>query len=88
MINRYAVAIPFVALTLAGCNLASFETTPVPLETASGTVICQLYARELVIFDRSISQPTTMTQIDADEACREEGDRQLKELNAAKIKNS
>ena len=71
----------FLALgcvVLAGCigDPRDYETTPVSLETSKGTVVCQLYTPERVLWDRSISRPQNMTVEEADNICRAEGERQ------------
>ena len=65
-----------VTLALAsGCTLASFETEPVTLKTDKGEVVCQLYDRYTVIFDRVIHMPYAMHIAEADALCRAEGER-------------
>ena len=65
-----------VTLALAsGCTLASFETEPVTLKTDKGEVVCQLYDRHTVIFDRVIHMPYAMYVEEADALCRAESER-------------
>ena len=65
-----------VTLALAsGCTLASFETEPVTLKTDKGEVVCQLYDRNTVIFDRVIHMPYAMHVEEADALCRAESER-------------
>lgn len=66
-----------VSAGLTGCvgSPEHHETTPVEVETAQGTVTCQLYTRERVMWDRSINRPNAMDVKVADEICREAGRR-------------
>ena len=52
-----------VVLLLGGCvgGPTQYETTPVNVQTAQGVVVCQLYTRERVIWDRSINRPASMS---------------------------
>ncbi len=74
---------PFLLLTvgglvLAGCSLdpKSYETTPVTVQSKLGPVLCQLYTREIVEWDRSIDRPAKMSVEQADAICHDEGVRQ------------
>ena len=51
------------------------ETEPVTLKTDKGEVVCQLYDRHTVIFDRTIHMPHAMHIAEADSRCRAEGER-------------
>ncbi|KIC37622.1 hypothetical protein [Leisingera sp. ANG-M7] len=65
---------------LSGCvSPEQFETTPVQLQTSKGVVTCQLYTKDRVLWDRSIDRPTSMPVQEADEICKREGYRQMKE---------
>lgn len=67
-------------LGLAGCiSPEQYETEPVSLKTAKGTVVCQLYTKEQVVWDRAIDWPRKMTVEEADNICKAEGYRQLRE---------
>lgn len=70
-----AFALPIVAL--AGCvsSPVDYETAPVKIETAKGTVTCQLYTKDLVVWDRAIDRPATMSVKEADSICNAEGER-------------
>ena len=63
---------------LYGCvgDPSTYETEPVSLETPKGTVICQLYTPDRVIWDRAINRPDSMSIKEADDLCRAEGERQ------------
>lgn len=68
-----------MAVVLTGCgglDPQSYETTPVQLKTPKGIVVCQLYTREQVLWDRAIDRPGTMSVREADDICRAEGLRQ------------
>ncbi len=60
---------------LAGCQMgpSAFETEPVRVPTAKGDVICQLYTRNSVTWDRSVAHPETMSVMEADDICFEMG---------------
>jgi hypothetical protein len=59
---------------LSGCmDPRSFETTPVEVATAAGIVTCQLYTPGMVLWDRAINRPESMSIEDADAICSEEG---------------
>lgn len=77
---RRTIVLPLVAGTalLAGCSLdpASYETAPVTLQSAKGPVVCQLYSKEIVEWDRSIDRPARMSVKEADDICYAEGLRQ------------
>lgn len=77
--SRIPAAISLMALiVVAGCvgDPTAYETAPVKLKTEKGTVTCQLYTREQVIWDRAIDRPANMSVKEADELCRAEGRRQ------------
>ena len=63
------------ALTLAGCvsSPEQYESTPVQIQTDQGVVVCQLYTKERVLWDRSIMRPSGMSVEAADEICRDAG---------------
>lgn len=63
---------------VSGCvsDPRAYETEPVSLKTAKGVVVCQLYTRERIIWDRSVNRPANMTVEQADTICRDEGRRQ------------
>lgn len=68
------------ALALAACvpDPRAYETAPVQLQTPKGVVTCQLYTKELVVWDRSIDRPDAMSLKEADALCHQEGVRQQK----------
>ena len=63
---------------MSGCTITSFETEPVTLKTDKGEVVCQLYDRNSVIFDRVIHMPHAMHVEEADALCGAEGERLAK----------
>jgi len=83
------VKVLFVALAatgvLAGCggiDPRDFETEPVELQTAKGTVTCQLYTPQRVVWDRAIDWPRSMNAREADAVCQAEGQRQKDALRS------
>lgn len=65
-------------LFLGGCvSPAQYETTPVEVQSAQGVVLCQLYTREITVWDRAIDRPDTMSVQEGDAICRAEGLRRL-----------
>ncbi|AML50932.1 hypothetical protein [Falsihalocynthiibacter arcticus] len=72
-------AVTITSLALSACGSPrDFETTPVKVETAAGTVTCQLYTKSLVDWDRAIDRPNSMDATTADNVCRAEGVRRQK----------
>ena len=50
--------------TLAGfIDPANYTTAPVSVTTQSGTVVCQLYRTNTVLWDRAISVPPTCQSV-------------------------
>jgi hypothetical protein len=78
---RAAALLLGLACVLSACvpDPRDYESTPVKLETPEGTVTCQLYTRERVLWDRAIDLPASMTVARADRYCQAEGQR-LKDL--------
>lgn len=64
-----------VFLSACAQDPRSYETTPVEVKTKKGTVTCQLYTRERVLWDRAIDRPSGMSVRAADDVCRAEGQR-------------
>jgi hypothetical protein len=61
---------------LAACvSPESYESEPVEIDTPAGVVTCQLYTRDLVIWDRAIDRPDSMSVSTADAICVNEGQR-------------
>lgn len=65
-------------LTLSACspNPADHVTPTVAVESASGPVTCQLYRRDMVMWDHAVARPTGMSNDAANDICRAEGQRQ------------
>lgn len=61
------------AISACGMGPKAFETEPVKVPTAKGDVYCQLYTRNSVTWDRSISHPQNMSVQEADDICFEMG---------------
>ena len=65
-----------IGLMLAACvSPEAYESEPVEVDTPVGMVICQLYTRDLVVWDRAIDRPDTMSVSTADAICVNEGKR-------------
>ena len=62
---------------LSGCSInpVNYETTPVQIQTPQGTVVCQLYTKERVLWDRAIGVPAGMSVETGDTICKNEGIR-------------
>ena len=76
---RVSVTVAGVAFCgAAGCAIdpRNFETEPVEVTTSKGVVVCQLYTKESVVWDRAIDRPDDMGVREADDICRAEGARQ------------
>lgn len=73
------IAIALCALTAAsGCSIhqANYETAPVVVATRSGDVTCQLYTKQIVMWDEAIDIPAGMPLDQADRICLYAGERQ------------
>lgn len=68
-------ALAAAVLTLSACSIdpSDYETDPVQLQSAKGTVTCQLYTKRIVRWDRAIDRPATMSVKEADDICMAEG---------------
>ncbi len=77
MIKFVPIALLASTTLLAGCAIdkRSFESQPVKVKTAQGTVTCQLYTKERVLWDEAIDVPAHMPISRGDQICREEGYR-------------
>jgi hypothetical protein len=73
---RKAPLFGLLAAGLSACSSPSaYETEPVEVDTPAGVVICQLYTRNLVVWDRAIDRPPSMSVTTADAICVNEGKR-------------
>lgn len=73
---KNSIILTLLLLTgLSACTVGpkAFETEPVKVPTDQGDVYCQLYTRNSVTWDRSISHPPTMDVREADDICFEIG---------------
>ena len=83
------VAVLGAATLIGGCtsgiNLQDYATTPNAVQTAQGTVTCQHYRYDQILWDEAISAPTGMSIETADQICKNEGFRIIEEgtINAA-----
>ena len=73
---RTLALVPCVLVLAACLDPRDYESEPVTVPTAQGPVICQLYTRERVIWDRAINRPERMSVEMADSICIAEGKRQ------------
>jgi PBP1b-binding outer membrane lipoprotein LpoB len=64
-----------IAFVLSGCSInpVDYETDPVQVASPKGTVTCQLYKKDQVVWDRAISVPAGMSVTAGDNICKEEG---------------
>lgn len=75
MIHKFAAAVVLTA-TVAACTPQQYESEPVTLQSPQGPVVCQLYTKSMLDWDRSISRPDAMSAATADRLCEAEGIRQ------------
>ncbi|WP_264213566.1 hypothetical protein [Leisingera thetidis] len=77
VINHKILIFAGFATALGGCvSPENYETEPVQIQTSAGVVVCQLYTKDRVLWDRSILRPDSMSVEQADAICRNEGLRQ------------
>lgn len=69
-------AFGFAALAACSLDPKDYETTPVTVDTPQGQVVCQLYTKDIVRWDRSIDRPETMSVKTADAYCLQEGQKE------------
>lgn len=69
-----------VAGLAAACDRSPYESAPVTLNDDEGTVVCQLYTPERVMWDQAIQHSDSLTKEQADAICQAEGLRQKKAL--------
>lgn len=68
------VVVAALVLTgVAACSPAQLESEPVTLQSPQGPVVCQLYTKNMLDWDRSISRPEAMNLATADALCQAEG---------------
>lgn len=75
MIKHFTIAAVLLS-GVAACSPQRFESEPVTLDTPQGPVVCQLYTKSMLDWDRSVSRPATMSVEAADRLCEDEGRRQ------------
>ena len=62
------------AATLTGCiDPANYAATPVSVTTETGTVVCQLYRTNNVLWDEAIPIPPGMSISTGDAICKNKG---------------
>ncbi|WP_284163780.1 hypothetical protein [Frigidibacter sp. SD6-1] len=76
MSNKLFMGFLGVAVLSACVSPADYETTPVTVNSPKGPVVCQLYTKQQVLWDRAVSVPTGMTVKEGDQICIAEGQRQ------------
>lgn len=74
--TKYFALAGAAILALSACTPKDYESAPVTLETPQGPVVCQLYTKSMLDWDRSITRPNTMSVETADSLCKAEGRRQ------------
>ena len=63
-----------ISTARTGCiDPANYATTPVSVTTETGTVICQLYRTNNVLWDEAISIPPGMSISTGDAICKNKG---------------
>ncbi|MFV0386684.1 hypothetical protein [Paracoccus sp. (in: a-proteobacteria)] len=72
MMEKVALLSVFTVI-IAGCTPKDFWSPPVTLDTPKGPVVCELYTKEIVEWDRAILEPEGMSVEEADKLCVEEG---------------
>ncbi|MCK0139052.1 hypothetical protein [Aliiroseovarius sp. F47248L] len=80
---RTGLVVLGAAVVLSGCVRASYESTPVEVNTSKGKVTCQLYTPGRVQWDEAIAKPESMSKKEADNICIEQGAKQLEAYRAA-----
>lgn len=68
-----AAVLAVVALGAAACTPHDLESPPVKVSTPKGDVVCQLYTRSVLDWDRAIKVPAGMSAETADGICRNRG---------------
>ena len=74
----FVFMLALLLVALSACSPAMFESEPVTVKTDKGSVICQLYTREIVEWDRPVTFSTSITPEEAYRICVNEGIRELK----------
>ncbi|MDS9466196.1 hypothetical protein RGQ15_01200 [Paracoccus sp. MBLB3053] len=70
------LALLAAVVSVCACDKTEYESATVTVDTVEGPVTCQLYRRDMVLWDRALTRPATMTDSAANEACRTEGYRE------------
>lgn len=73
------IVLAFTAIAaLSACSIdpKDYETAPVTVQSAQGPVVCQLYTKSMVRWDRSITRPEGMSVANADAICLKEGQKE------------
>lgn len=78
-----ATVVVTASALLIGCDRSEYESDPVALKHEAGTVTCQLYTVDRVMWDHALTFPDAIDQAEADALCVAEGERRLAKYKAA-----
>ncbi|MTH78852.1 hypothetical protein GL286_14055 [Paracoccus aestuariivivens] len=70
------LALGLLSFSACSNDPADYETPVVTVKTEAGDVTCQLYRRDMVLWDRALTKPATLSDEAANAACRNEGGRE------------
>ena len=73
LVSLTILAVSGIMLSACAPNPADFQTPPVVLQTSEGPVTCQLYRTDMVVWDRAIDRPDTMSVETGDNLCKQAG---------------
>ena len=73
LVSLTILAVSGIMLSACAPNPVDFETPPVVLQTSEGPVTCQLYRTNMVVWDRAIDRPDTMSVETGDNLCKQAG---------------
>jgi len=73
LVSLTILAVSGIMLTACAPNPVDFESSPVVLQTSEGPVTCQLYRADMVVWDRAIDRPDTMSVETGDNLCKQAG---------------
>ncbi|WP_209021262.1 hypothetical protein [Paracoccus ravus] len=69
------LAASLLAVSACSSDPADYATPTISVSTPSGPVTCQLYRHDMVLWDRALSRPATLSDDEANQVCRTEGYR-------------
>jgi hypothetical protein len=73
LVSLTILAVSGIMLSACAPNPVDFESPPVVLQTSEGPVTCQLYRADMVVWDRAIDRPDTMSVETGDNLCKQAG---------------